>query len=164
MGTGKWRMLLAVCVLALCTACAETSAQPADPAAPQVTGAMPTKDPALRWDPVTRDPAVVRFVATLEARGLSVEPLGPSGLVFLLVPGHIYKVNGGETFIHPYPTEARAIEEVPRAIAGVEDPRIQYIDTPHFYRCDSLIVGYHGRSEPVLRELTDLCGPQFAGY
>ncbi len=42
MGTGKWRMLLAVCVLVLCTARTETSAQPADPPAPQATGGVPT--------------------------------------------------------------------------------------------------------------------------
>ncbi len=164
MGTGKWRTLLAVCVLALCAACAETSAQPADPAAPHVACAVPTKDPAIRENPVTRDPAVIQFVATLQERGISVKSKNPSGLVFLLVPGHVYKLSGGETFIHPYPTEARAIEEVPRAVAGVEDPRIQYIDTPHFYRCDSLIVGSHGKNKPVLRDLMSLCGPQFAGY
>ncbi|MDQ3328083.1 MAG: hypothetical protein M3506_06135 [Chloroflexota bacterium] len=113
---------------------------------------------------MTRDPTVVRFVATLQVRGISVESKNPSGLVFLLVPGHVYRLSSGEAYIHPYPTEARAIEEVPRAVAGVEDPRIQWVDAPHFYRCDSLIVGYFGKSESIQREFTGLCGPQFAGY
>jgi len=164
MGTGKWRTLLAVCVLALCAACAETSARRANPSAPQATSGVPTKDPAIRQNPVTRDPAVVRFLETLQERGISVESKNPSGLVFLLVPGHVYRLSSGHAYIHPYPSEARAIEEVPRAVAGVEAPGVQWVDAPHFYRCDSLIVGYFGTSESIQRELTSLCGPQFVGH
>jgi len=107
---------------------------------------------------------VVRFVATLQERGISVEPQRPSGLVFLTVPGHVYKVPSGIANIHLYPTEAQAIEEAARVVPVVDNPNIDWIDFPHFYRCDSLIVGYYGKSKPVVRELTSLCGPQFAGY
>lgn len=160
-GSRELHVLLVMCAI-LCAACAEAGARLPDAAAPQATG-VPTKDPAIRENPVTRDPTVVRFLATLQARGISVEPQNPSGLVFLLVPGHVYRLSGGRAYIHPYPSEARAIEEVPRAVAGAEDPRVQWIDAPHFFRCDSLIVAYFGQSEPDLRELTSLCGPQFAG-
>ena len=159
-----WHPLLTAAVLVLCIACAETSAQPADQATPQTTVAVPTKDPAPQWDPVTSEPAVVRFVATLQERGISVEPQRPSGLVFLTVPGHVYKVPSGIANIHLYPTEAQAIEEAARVVPVVDNPNIDWIDFPHFYRCDSLIVGYYGKSKPVVRELTSLCGPQFAGY
>lgn len=50
---------------------------------------------------------------------------------------------------------------------GYNSPKIKYnidwIDTPHFYRLDNIIVSYVGTDETIIRNLVDLYGEEFAG-
>jgi hypothetical protein len=67
--------------------------------------------------------------------------------------------------IHRYPNAKAASGHAARI---QDDQRlhdlIDWVAWPHFFRCDYLIVLYLGEREKVIKELSALCGPQFAGY
>ena len=114
-------------------------------------------------------------LAALAELGIELAPRGTSRAELLYpVPGEAYRMNPATVkskewlFIHQYPSVKAASDHAARIRYGHQgDHRlpdaIDWVNWPHFFRCDHLIVLYLGEQERVLKELSGLCGPQFAG-
>lgn len=108
--------------------------------------------------------------ATVEHGGdLAALPQPP-----LAVPGQRLEVDGNTLQVYSYPSAAAARQDADRiATDGFDfDPTtdgaitattIDWVDTPHFFRQDRLLVFYLGKDRRVLAQLERVMGDQFAG-
>ena len=113
-----------------------------------------------------RDPLIIsdQILDDLRTAQITLTFLGPSRAMWLSnAPGAAYKLDTGWLHIHAYPdtavAQATAARIPPTADTGMTD----WVDVPHFFRCDSLIILYLGREQRVLEILETHCGAQFAG-
>jgi hypothetical protein len=122
-------------------------------------------------DHVGANPAII--LAALTALGIELGPRGTSRAELLYpTPGDAYRIDPATVkseerlYIHRYPSAKAAGDHAAR-ILNQDHHRlpdaIDWVNWPHFFRCDHLIVLYLGEQEKVLKELSALCGPQFAG-
>ena len=125
-------------------------------------------DPA---EDIGANPAII--LAALTALGIELGPRGTSRAELLYpTPGEAYRMGPATVkskerlYIHRYPSAKAASDHAAR-ILDQDDHRlpdaIDWVNWPHFFRRDHLIVLYLGEQEKVLKELSALCGPQFAG-
>lgn len=133
-----------------------------DPAAPQPTLSMiPTQVPVL-VDAVVRDPAVVQLMAELQGRGIEPQPLDPSLIGALQdAPGQGYRLGNGWLHVHVYADAQAARGATSKVVQQLHSPLMDWVDRPHFFRHDRLIVLYLGRDQQVIDALTELCGEPF---
>lgn len=113
-----------------------------------------------------------RFIAALEACGLTVELVGPIEQPFLRAGNAIQiRVRGGglaqpaDIQVFSYADPAMAAADAAQ-IGPDGNPRtmiIEWIAPPHFFRAERLIVLYVGYDQAVIDLLTALLGPPFAG-
>ena len=99
-------------------------------------------------------------LAALAELGIELAPRGTSRAELLYpVPGEAYRMNPATVksderlYIHRYPS-AKAASDHSARIQDQDDHRlpdaIDWVNWPHFFRCDHLIVLYLGEQEKVL--------------
>lgn len=127
--------------------------------------------------PIGGGPRVERLVADLRAMGASVQPGGAIGETLVppfTVPIQSLQVNGDEVQLYLYPDAAAAQIEAdrvspdgftfgPAAADAAASVTIDWLDTPHFFRQDQVIVLYVGDDLLTLDYLETVLGAQFAG-
>jgi hypothetical protein len=102
----------------------------------------------------------------LRAAGAAVEPTGEMEQPFLSVPAQQIMVNGGNVQVFEYPSADAAAADAAQISpdgSSTSTTMITWIEPPHFYRNDRLLVLYIGSDEATQELLTSLLGPQFAG-
>jgi hypothetical protein len=144
-----WIVLLLVGVLAV-NGCANNSLA-ASPAAS--TGTLAVKDQAA-------------LISALESSGATVEIGEPISQVFFSAEGNILKVNGADVQVFEY----ESVEEMENEASQVSSDggsigtsMVTWVDVPHFYKANRIIVLYVGNDISVLDLLENALGPQFAG-
>ena len=128
-------------------------------------GDSPTQQPVIvsHGGPV-KD--YVSFIDTLRAAGATVEPTGEVEQPFFTVTGQTITVNAADVQVFEFADEAAA-----QAAASTVGPdgssfkttMVTWIDAPHFFRTGRIIVLYIGQDAELLKLLTSILGPQFAG-
>jgi hypothetical protein len=120
----------------------------------------------------------VSFVDNLRSRGVTVEIGRAVQQPFLRPHGTALRLSGGEltqeAVVQSYNYDdtdlggnaAQAMTEDAARIrpdGSVETAVVEWIAPPHFFRTERLLVLYVGSDATVLKLLTELLGPQFAG-
>lgn len=106
------------------------------------------------------------FVRALRARGLKVESAGEVSQPFFTPAGRAFTVAGENVQVFRYPSVRAAEAEAKQVNAegtSVGTSSAMWVGPPHFYRKGRLIVLYLGENADVLKALTSVLGPQFAG-
>ncbi len=156
--------ILGLFLLLILIAC--TSQPFASSGATPVPTPMPTVRPIGNTsEQVEHDPLVQQLRADLHQRGVELTAPDTSRVAWLsTAPGLAYRVGAGWLHVHAYPdtaaAEANAAQIPPSADTGMTD----WVAPPHFFRCDRVIVLYLGQEQHIPAALTELCGPQFAGF
>lgn len=126
---------------------------------------------------ISGGPAVHALVGSLRATGASVQPgqeNSESVSPPFTVPGQPLQVNGDGVRIYLYADAAAAQADAarvsldgftfaPAADGATEPVTIDWVDTPHFFRHDQIILLYIGDNRRTLDYLERAFGPQFAG-
>ncbi len=109
-------------------------------------------------------PPVIKLIEDLRQRGIELKPSGESRAEFLAdAPGQSYQVGPGWLHLHLYPgTEAASAKQAP-VRQGLNNPVADWVAPPHAFQCGQVIAVYFGTDEQLIKALTELCGPQFAG-
>ena len=106
------------------------------------------------------------LVDALRAAGMTVESTGEVSQPFLAVPGQQLQVNGGNVQVFEYASAEVAAADANQIApdgSSTATTMITWVEPPHFYRKDQLLVLYVGSDEAIQDLLTSLLGPQFAG-
>jgi len=132
-------------------------------ASPQLSTAGEPGDARARREAATD---YAGFIERLRARGASVEIEGEAEQPFLSVTGKMIKIDGEDVqvfqFSSPAAVETQAAR-ISRDGGTVGTNKIQWIDSPHFYKQGKLLVLYVGDDDKALKALESVLGPQFAG-
>jgi hypothetical protein len=158
------RLVLLFSFAFLVSGCAGNSAANATP----TSLVAPTEPPATEF-PATESPVVddkESFIAALEASGATVETGESISQPFFTPEGSVIKVNGADVQVFEYES-AEAMDSEASQVApdgsSVGTSMMNWVDTPHFYKADRIIVLYVGSDETVLELLQKTVGNQFAG-
>jgi len=106
------------------------------------------------------------LVQNLEDLGAIVEPSGEISQPYFSTEGKTATVNGGTIQVFEYPdaesanTEAALISPDGSSIGTT---MVLWVDSPHFYKWDRMIVLYLGDDQATLGLLQALIGDQIAG-
>ena len=106
------------------------------------------------------------LVEALTASGASVEIDGEVEQSFFSVGGRIIRVDGQDVQVFEYPDpESRQADSDQISPDGSEvgATMITWIDTPHFWAKDRLIVVYVGQDEATIAALSAVLGAPIAG-
>ena len=106
------------------------------------------------------------LLEALRDAGASVEAKETLEQPFFEPIAQVITVNGQDVQVFEFENEqaARAAAEtVSESGSSVGPTMMTWIDSPHFYRADRLIVLYVGSDDSVLTLLQDVLGEQFAG-
>ena len=108
------------------------------------------------------------FVRALEQQGASVTraaALPQSAYPFFTVNAQGVVVNGADVRVFVYPNTTRADSDASKVSptgTPIGQSQISWMDIPHFYKRDRLIVLYVGQSVDVMKPLEAVLGPPFA--
>ena len=106
------------------------------------------------------------LIAALRTSGATVSAGGPIEQPFFSVPGRVVVVDGADVQVFEYRTVA-AMEADAARIApdggSVGTTIVAWVEPPHFFRRDRVLVLYVGTRASVLSALSAALGPQFAG-
>jgi hypothetical protein len=108
------------------------------------------------------------FVRLLEQHGATVARAGAfpqSSHSYFSVTGEGLVVNGAEVTVFAYRSVDRAANDAARVSptgSPIGETQISWMDIPHLYRRDRLIVLYVGHSAELLKVLERVLGPPFA--
>jgi hypothetical protein len=122
--------------------------------------AAPTQPSDLR--------GVDALVRLLEQHGATVARSGSfpqSSHSYFSVPGSGLMVNDAEVTVFAYPNSDRAAADAAKVSptgSPIGSTQISWMDTPHLYRRDRLIVLYVGHSADLLKLLEAVFGRPFA--
>lgn len=122
--------------------------------------AAPTQPKELR--------TIDALVGLLERQGATIaraERFPQSSHSYFSVAGEGLVVNGADVTVFAYPRVDRAVadaEKVSPTGSPIGQTQISWMDTPHFYRRDQLVVLYVGHSADLLKVLEAVLGPPFA--
>ena len=119
----------------------------------------------------------VSLVDNLRADGYSVDPVGDVQQPFLRARGTRLRIGGNDLSaaaeVQSYNYDDRDLGTDGLAAAQADAAQIQpdgpktvsvaWSGPPHFFHKERVIVIYVGSDAPILRELSKLLGPQFAG-
>ena len=165
--------LLVAILLVTLTGCQAVTPEVGIPTAPEATEVVTEEATAtgeIESTPVLTGTVPVSdfagLVDALRAAGATVEPQGEMEQAFLSVSGQQILVNGGNVQLFEYPsTEAAAADagQISPDGSSTATTMITWVEPPHFYRKDRLLVLYVGSDEATQELLADLLGPQFAG-
>ena len=112
--------------------------------------------------------SVNALVRSLEQRGATVARSGslpPSSHPYFSVAGEGLKVNGADVTVFVYSSNDRVAADAAKVSptgSSIGQTQISWMDTPHFYKRDRLIVSYVGHSADLLTVLEAVLGPPFA--
>lgn len=107
----------------------------------------------------------VSFIATLRSKGIAVKLVGKVTQPFFAVQGQRIVVDGETAQAFQYRDAALAAKAANRVLPDrykIGPTRVEWVYTPHFYRCGRLIVLYVGDNLTLLKELVTLFGPRFS--
>jgi hypothetical protein len=110
--------------------------------------------------------ALDSFIARLEAQGVEVTNGDTIEQPFLSPIGQILRVNGQDIQVFEYPDVEAALREAASINidgSGTATTMAMWMETPHFYQLDNLIVLYLGSDETSLELLEATLGEPFAG-
>jgi hypothetical protein len=106
------------------------------------------------------------LVRALRAKGLRVDAAGEVSQPFFTPEGRAFTVAGENVQVFRY-ASAQAAEAEARQVnaegTAVGTSTAMWVGPPHFYRQGKLIVLYVGDNEALLKALSSVLGPQFAG-
>ncbi len=108
------------------------------------------------------------ILSALESNHITPRFTGESSSFALIdAPGVVYRLAGQidkeVLYIHYYPDAKTAREKSTTIPPSGGNGLTDWIDTPHFFLCDNIILLYLGNDEITKTVFTDKCGPQFAG-
>lgn len=125
--------------------------------------------PATGEPPVSHGGDVTGYVTLLDAlraAGAQVEPGESLSQPFFEPQAQIISVNGHDVQVFEFAdavTAEAAAETVSADGTSVGTSMMTWMDTPHFFRVDKLILLYVGSDQATLELLQEVAGPQFAG-
>jgi hypothetical protein len=126
-------------------------------------GALSPPTPAAKRNTITDFAALVEaFKGQGAAAEAGEEIFDPT----FSVKGRFLNLPRDRVEVMEYPTEAEAQAEGAKISPDglqVGDSAVDWVDAPHFFRANQLIVLYVGRDETTLDLLAGVLGPQFAG-
>lgn len=105
------------------------------------------------------------LMKALQENGVDAQQAEPTEQEFFSVPGRVLQIGEETIQVFEYPDPATRSEE--SALVG-EDPSsigttmITWVDTPHFWAQDRLIVLYVGSNQEVLAALSQVLGEPLA--
>lgn len=106
------------------------------------------------------------LVGALEAEGATVTLGDPIAQEFFTVDGQIIDVNGQDLQVFEYDS-LQAMESDAALVSAdggtIGTSSVMWIDSPHFYKSEKIIVLYVGTDETTLNLLDQVLGRQFAG-
>jgi len=108
------------------------------------------------------------LVRALQQQGATVTRAGSlpqSSYPFLSVSAQLLQVNGADVQVFEYASATRADSDASKVSptgSPIGQSQVSWMDTPHFYKRDRLIVLYVGHSADVLRMLEAVLGAAFA--
>ena len=144
-----WIFLLLGCVLAV-SGCATDS----------LTGsAVGSAEPLAVEDQAT-------LISALEGSGATVEIGEPVSQVFFSAEGTVLKVNGVDVQVFEYQSPEEMENEASQVSpdgGSIGTSMVTWVDVPHFYKTNRIIVLYVGNDASVLDVLESALGPEFAG-
>jgi len=108
----------------------------------------------------------ISFIDSLRAQGLIVEPASPISQPFFPKPGQVLKVNGQDVQVFEFenPSVAQAhTQKISPDGKSVGDTIIDWVETPHFFHVEKIIVLYVGTNPALISALEASAGPQFSG-
>lgn len=149
-------LLILVFLVSGCAAASTGSATANSPAAP-------TESPATESASVEDKGGLI---SALQASGGTVETGDSISQPFFTPAGSIIKVNGTDVQVFEYESVEAMESEASQVSAdggSIGTSMVAWMDTPHFYKTDKIIVLYVGSDTTVLDLLGDVLGPQFAG-
>ncbi len=123
----------------------------------------------LPWDPIkglAESPDTVSLIDNLRAKDATVYPEGEIEQPFFSVTGISIQVNGGSVQVFEYSSAEDA--EADASLVSLDGSSIGtsmplWVDDPHFYYIERIIVLYVG-NDPAIEELLEsVLGTQFAG-
>jgi hypothetical protein len=104
-----------------------------------------------------------QILSHLRSQGIDLTLTGPSAVGWLsAAPGAAYQIGEEQLYIHTYPNEAAALAAAATIPPSADNGLMDWVDTPHFFRCAKVIVLYLGKDQRVLDVLATDCGPPFA--
>lgn len=106
------------------------------------------------------------LIEALTAPGAEVDDGGAVEQAFFSVDGRIVRVDGEDVQVFEYPdAAARQAESELIQPDGSPNPTtmVTWVDTPHFWARDSLIVLYVGQDEATISALDAVLGEAIAG-
>ena len=104
-----------------------------------------------------------KLISQLRAKGATIKPSSERvSQPFFSVKGRILMVNGQAAQVFEFANAARAAAET-RRVGATATTSAAWIAPPHFYHTGRFIVLYVGDNESILKLLTAVLGPQFAG-
>ena len=112
--------------------------------------------------------SVDALVRSLEQQGATVARSGsfpPSSHPYFSVAGEGLVVNGADVTVFVYSSVDRADADAAKVSptgSPIGQNQISWLDTPHFYKRDRLILLYVGHSADLLKLLEAVLGPPFA--
>jgi hypothetical protein len=101
------------------------------------------------------------LLPTLQATGATVAETGQLGQTFFGVPAYLIQVNGADLQVYEFADEqaqAQASDTISQAGYAIGTTQIEWIDQPHFWAQERLIVLYVGQDEETINMLTMLLG------
>jgi hypothetical protein len=123
-----------------------------------------SNEPATPFDGKVTDYS--SLISAIKSRGLLVDEIEIIDDSFFLVPTKVISVSGIDLQIFEFNTEYDM--ETAMGIVSSDGTEIglsiiQWMDAPHFYSQDQIIVQYVGQNPEILNLLDSLLGKQFAG-
>ena len=112
--------------------------------------------------------SVDALVRSFEQEGATVIRSGslpPSSHPYFSVAGEGLKVNGADVTVFAYSSDDRAAADAAKVSptgSPIGQTQISWMDTPHFYKRERLILLYVGHSADLLKVLEAVLGPPFA--
>jgi hypothetical protein len=144
-----WIFLLLGCVLAV-SGCATDSL---------------TASPVGSTEPLAVEDQAT-LISALEGSGATVEIGEPVSQVFFSAEGTVLKVNGADVQVFEYESAEEMENEASQVSpdgGSIGTSMVTWVDVPHFYKTNRIIVLYVGNDASVLDVLESALGPQFAG-
>lgn len=113
----------------------------------------------------------VSFVDALRGAGYHVDILGEVEQPFLSVTGTAMRIRGAgmergeelQSFAYESAEAAKADAQAIKPDGSVEGTKITWIASPHFFLRERVLVIYVGANPHMMRLLSGLLGPPFAG-
>lgn len=108
------------------------------------------------------------LLRTLQQQGATVTRAGglpQSSYPFFSVSAQLLQVNGADVQVFEYANATGADSDASKVSptgSSVGQSQVSWMDTPHFYKRDRLIVLYVGQAADVLRMLEAVLGAAFA--